>query len=353
MSALKYPNKHKRKGYWKRYRLSDINNLTKVWNFVDDIINEIGIPFIISSVGRKPKLGYSVYAKCVILLAYFDLTLREMESLLRVLEKDSIDFSNLDRWFTKAEINWVLNATRLLHSWIERMFRRGCYIADSTKVTTTQYYVSTQIDNDGNRILELLTLKLHLLTTYFPSAGIISIANFHLTHGDANDNPILHEYLFEGISLRQGRMIHADKGYWSKENIRSSNERGLVPNIVPKEKCDRSLTLKKAIEMYDNEARKRNRGMIEGIFGGITTNQEMKTRFRLDHTRKLHMALMAFTHEIRTYFRAIARKAIALLLFRNNPGLLQDDFDFFAKDLLEVFEDGFADKDFARHLDLA
>jgi hypothetical protein len=45
MTALKYPNKSKRKGYWKRYEKADINNHRKVWDFLDDIIDELGLPF--------------------------------------------------------------------------------------------------------------------------------------------------------------------------------------------------------------------------------------------------------------------------------------------------------------------
>ena len=183
-----------------------------------------------------------------------------------------------------------------------------------------QYYETTQIDSEGNRVIELLTLKLHILIVYFIAAGIVSIANFHVTHGDANDNPIMNENLLEDVKVRKGRKHHADKGYWSNENIRKNKSLGLLPNIVPKEGFDSGLTLKTAIQEYDNEERKKRRGLIEGIFGGITVSQGTKTRFRLDRTRKLHIGLLALTHEIKTYFRAIAKKAIAFFLFqRNNP----------------------------------
>lgn len=313
--ALKYPNKRKRKGYWKRYRRADIKNHRKVWSFLDEIVDELGIPFHTYKRGAKPKLSYKAYAKMIVYLVYFDIKLREMQSELKEFEGDTIDFSNIDRWFMKADEDWVRKATQLLHEKIERMFRKACYITDSSKVTTTQYYETTEIDKDGNKIIELLTLKLHILIVYFIAVGIVSIANFHVTHGDANDNPIMNEYLLEDVNLRKGRMNHADKGYWSKENIRKNKEKGLQPNIVPKTKGESGLTLKTAIKEYDNEARKKNRGIIEGLFGGWTTDQGMKTRFRLDRTRKLHMSLMALSHEIRTYFRAIAHKAIALLSF--------------------------------------
>lgn len=315
MTALKYPNKKKRKGYWKRYEEADINNHRKVWKFLDEIVDELGLPFLIPKRGAKPKLDRKVYAKTVVYLVYFDVPLREMESELNRFEGDSIDFTNIDRWFIKADDEWVRKATQLLHERMEGFFRKGDYITDSSNVATTQYYETTRRDSEGKKILELITLKLHLLIVYFVTAGIVSIANLHVTHGDANDNPIMNEHLLEDVRLRKGRKNHADKGYWSKENIRKNKEKGLQPNIVPKDGQDHSLTLKTAIKEYDNEERKKNRGLIEGIFGGLTTDQGMKTRFRLDKTRKLHIALLAFSHEIRAYFRAIAHKAIALLRF--------------------------------------
>lgn len=319
MTALKYPNKKKCTGYWKRYNQADINNKRKIWNFLKDIVIELGLPFTLPKRGAKPKFGIEVYAMMVAYMAYFDLTLRDMEGELLLLMGDSLDFTNIDRWFIKTDDEWVRRATQMLHEKIEKMFRKGCYITDSSKVTTTQYYETTEIDSKGNRILDLLTLKLHILVVYFVAAGIVSIANFYTTHGDANDSPVMNEHLLENVKLRKGRMDHADKGYWSKENIRKNKEKGLKPNIVPKDGCNSGLTLTKAIEEYDNEARKRCRGIIEGVFGGMTTDQGMKTRFRLDKTRKTHIALLALTHEIRTYFRAIAHKAIALFYLRNNP----------------------------------
>lgn len=320
MSALKYPNKRKRRGYWKRYNKADIKNHRKVWSYLDEVIDKVGIPFDIPRRGTKPKLTREVYAKTIVIMVYFDITLREMESSMELLEGDSIHFTNIDRWFMKADEEWVRAATQLLHEKIESMFRKGCYITDSSNVTTAQYFESDRIDAEGKKILELITLKLHALVVYFITAGIVSIANYHVTHGDANDNPIMNEYLLENVRLRKGRVNHADKGYWGNKNIRKNREKGLQPNIVPKAGFDKGLTLRRAIEEYDNESRRQNRGMVEGLFGGLTTYQGMKTRFRLDKTRKLHIGLLAFSHEIRTIFRAIAHKAIVLFgYFRNNP----------------------------------
>lgn len=320
--SLKYSNKKKRNGFWKRYNKADIKNHRKVWILVGEIVDDVGLPFERSCRGRPPKLSLKVYAQIMVYMAYFDLDLREAESDLSRFENDSIDHTNIDRWFWKVDLEWIRKTTQLLHERIEVMFHKGEYISDSTGITTDRYYETSQIDNEGNPVLELLCIKLHILVVYFFTVGLVSIANFHITHGDANDNPIMNQNLLENVKIKKGRRHHADKGYWSKENILKNKKLGLKPNLVPKEGADGGLTLKKAIKEYDNEARKKYRGLIEGVFGGRTTDQGMKTRFRKDCARKNHAALQALIHEIRTYFRAKAHKALAHLnLFSQQPQL--------------------------------
>ena len=60
--------------------------------------------------------------------------------------------------------------------------------------------------------------------------------------------------------------------------------------------------------------------MIEGLFGGTATENNNKTRFIKDKCRKTHIALMALSHEIKTYFRALEHKAQSFfVLLLDNP----------------------------------
>jgi hypothetical protein len=155
------------------------------------------------------------------------------------------------------------------------------------------------------------------MVVYFAGLGLVSIANLVATHGDASDNPVMHEELLEHVTLKRGRRHHADKGYWSKENILKNRSLGLQPNIVPKDVNHRGLVLVRAVKEYDNDARKHNRGLIEGVFGGITTTQGMRTRFRKDCARKTHLSLLALTHQLKTYFRATVK--LLTTLFATTP----------------------------------
>ena len=315
--ALKYPNKKKRKGYWKRYFRAKIKNFRKIWNFLDKIIDELGIPFVKEKRGRHPKLTLHIITKMCIFIGYFDLTLDEMDGLLDLLENKTLDRSNIDRWFIKFDDEYALKATQLLHQKIEEMFRKGEYIVDSTKYTTNQYH---EMIHKGKMIIELLTMKLHIFIVYFFSVGILSIANFSVTHGDAHDAPVYRDELLEDISLKKNRRSHKDKAYDDEDTFEKEFEKGLIPNTVPKENSKKGFWRKKARRVYNNELRKKMRGLVEGVFGGMQTETDNKVRYKLDKTRKTYIALRALAHEIRTYLRALEQKIIFLFVnFATTP----------------------------------
>ena len=53
-----------------------------------------------------------MYAKTAVYLVYFDVKLRDMQSDLRELEGDSIDFTNIGRGFLRTDDEWVRKATQ-------------------------------------------------------------------------------------------------------------------------------------------------------------------------------------------------------------------------------------------------
>jgi len=310
---LKYPNKRKRNGYWKIYDRARIKDFRKVWEFAKQIVEEQGTPYKKKdNRGRKPNLTYVENAAICIILVCFDLSLRDTEGEIPLLTNRALDHSNIDRWFEKLDDDYVYEAVRKLGTKMESMFNDGCYIADSTEYTTTRYY---ELIDGGKRAIELLTLKMHILICYIASIGLLVVRNCFASHGDAHDSPIFRNYLLEDVDLQSGRMIHADCAYFAIENIRKCKQLGLKPNFVPKENIEHSLTLKIAIKEYDNKARKKNRGLIEGFFGGTTTETDNKIRFVKDRCRKTYLALVALKHQIRTYFRALEIKALRFLYY--------------------------------------
>jgi hypothetical protein len=318
MTAQKYPNKRKRKGYWKVYDRARIKDFRKIWQFAIEIVQEQGCPFVKKDKrGRKPKFVRDFYAAFCIVMVCFDFSLREMEGEIPLLANNTLDHSVIDWWFAQLDDEWVTKATRNLGDKIEAMFKKGEYIADSTEYTTTRYQ---EIIDTGTKKLVHSTMKLHLLVCYFVTVGIICIKNAYPSHGDANDNPVLREHLLEDVNLRKGRRLHADKGYDSEENLRKCMGLDLVPNIVERNKGGTSIfrTIYRE-QIYDDDARKQNRGLIEGVFGGTTTDTDNKTRFVRDRCRKTHLALVALRHQIRTLFRALEIKALSFVFILRQP----------------------------------
>lgn len=316
MTALKYPNKKKRKGYWRTYDRARIKDFRKIWNFLLEIVEKLGNPFPKKDKrGRKPKLERDCYAAICILLVYFDLSLRDMEGEIPLLTNETLDHSTIEWWFEKLDEEYIKKAAKFLHRKIKKMFKKAEYITDSTKITTTRY---AKILHKGQETIELICLKLHLIIMYFATAGILSIESLSVTHGDAHDSPVYREELVPQAKFQKGKRMHGDKAFFAEENILESEKQGIKTNFVPKDNIKHGLILKRAIKEYDNEARKQFRGMIEGLFGGTTTENGNKTRFVKDRCRKTHIALMALSHEIRTYFRALELKAqnFFVLFFR-------------------------------------
>jgi len=54
----------------------------------------------------------------------------------------------------------------------------------------------------------------------------------------------------------------------------------------------------------DNTSRKQNRGLVEGVFGGLETETGMELRCRKEHHRDIYLCLLALKHNLRTYMRA-------------------------------------------------
>jgi len=302
----KYPNPRKRVGYWKRYERADIKNYRKVWNATYQLVCEGVVPFEFSRKGRKPNLEKEEYVCMAVLHVYFDNDFRETEQQITLLTSKKLDHTNCVRWFGKINPKYVDNLVFRVHKKLIGIDDVGDYIVDSTQVTCDRYEVKEVVDKEE---LHLQTLKLHILVTYLLNLGLVSIISTFASPGKANDSPFLRKKLLKKEKIIHGRTLHADKGYFGKENIKTCKQKGLKPNIVPKEMEYSDTYLKKYAEKeYDNKARKATRGLVETPFGGLETETGMKIRCRKPHHRNIYICLMALKHNIRSYLRATALK---------------------------------------------
>lgn len=314
MKSNKYPNKQKREGFWKIYERARIKDYRKVWSLILEIVSQEGTPFEFNKFGRRPNLKKEEYVAMAILHVYFNNDFRETEHLVGLLSGKNLDHSNCVRWFGRLTQEYINNLVFKLHKKIIGIDDAGDYIADSTRLICDRLEVQDVVEKE---LFKHTTWKMHILVQYIFSLGLISIISVFSSHGDVNDSPPLRNELLDKNKVTKGKKLHADKGYFGKDNIKMCKLLGLQPNIVPKEiEFSDKYLIKYVDNEYDNESRKQTRGLVEGVFGGLETETGMKLRCRKPKHRDIYSALMALKHNLRTYLRATA---LGLCLFRTNP----------------------------------
>ena len=308
-------SRKKRKGYWKTYEQTSIKDYRKVWNITKQVVKKEGLPFKPKKRGRPPKLELWMYVCLAVIYVYFNDPFRETEQLLKLLTGKRLDHSNIIRWFGKLRPTYIDKLVYRVHLQIIKENDEGDYLADSSGVTCDRYQDTI---HRGEIIRELTHWKLHIFAQYLFVVGLVSIISVWATHGDTGDSPIFRKNLVKPKRVKKGKKCHADKAYFGKENIRKLKKAGLVPNLVPKEINYSDSLLKKAVEEYDNEARKRNRGLVETPFGGLETEMGMKIRCRKPKHRNIVTCLLGLKHNIKTLLRV---KTLNLFnYFRTNLG---------------------------------
>ena len=308
--ALKSPTK--RKGYWKAYEKADIKDYRKVWNITQEIVKKEGIPFKPKKMGRPPKLELWMYVCLAVLYVYFDDPFRETEQLLTLLTGKRLDHSNIIRWFGKLSPSYIDKLVYEVHLQIIKQSNEGDYLADSSGVTCDRYQDTLY---RGETIKELVHWKIHIFAQYLLVLGLVSLVSVWATHGDVNDSPIFRKHLLKPSRVIPGKKCHADKAYFGKKNIYETKKSRLIPNFVPMERDYSDAALKRAVRDYDNEARKKNRGLVETPFGGLETEMDMKIRCRKSHHRNIVTCLLGLKHNIKTLLRV---KALIFFYFRTN-----------------------------------
>jgi hypothetical protein len=246
-----------------------------------------------------------MYVGLGVLYVYFNDPFRETEELLKLLTGKSLDHSNIVRWFGRLDPTYIDKLVYRVHKRITKFSDEGDYMADSSGVACDRYQTTIY---QGEEKRELIHWKLHIFVQYLFVLGLVSIVSVWATHGDRNDSPVYRKNLLKPDRVIPGRMSHADKGYFCKENIRQTKKANLIPNLVPKEVKYSDATLKRAVRNYNNEARKQNRGLVETPFGGLETENQMKTRCRKPKHKNIFTCLLGLKHNIKSYLRAIALK---------------------------------------------
>ncbi|MFQ5800447.1 MAG: transposase [Candidatus Hydrothermarchaeales archaeon] len=292
--------------YWKIYHSSGISDPIRIINLVKGIVRKLGPPWQVSKRGRPPEIAPQLHASICITLACFGATLREMEGLTEPFFKRRVDHSTIDWAMQKLPPDFILQAIKALHEKIDRQCGKGVFIADSTGISTDRYGACKKGTEEAEKKEHR---KLHVIVKHYPEDAIISIVGAGESHGDRHDSPAFRE-IFDPTHCRNG-LLFADRAYDAEPNHRKCYDNDLVPIIKQKVYDKRPKRhRRKALMDFDEELYKRHRGLVEGVFGGLETRYDNRTRYRKEHTRKVGILMMALAHNIRAYLRAVAMSGV-------------------------------------------
>jgi len=291
----------KKEGYWKKYnrKFSDFD-VKKILRFLIELADEIGEPFEKKSArGRSFKLSPTQYVALYILMVFFDMSLRDLELWSEALLGEHIDHSTFGKAFERIPEEYLKKYLKKLRDKIKDKLgdKDFVYLADATGVKLDRIYKDTISGNKKTKINA--HDKLSILSEYYPDASVICISAGEWRAGYSYDSPSLVNIL-SSIDVIQGKYLYADAGYDGYSCYYLCFKKGLIPIIKQRKYIARGIR-RKALEIFSKDLYKANRGIVEGIFGGLETKRLLFSRFKKEEMRRKHVIGMAICHNLQTY----------------------------------------------------
>lgn len=281
----------KRQGYWKAYDASQKYDDLKIFSLIATLVNAKEKPFRKKSRrGRPLKFEERLYAQYIILVNYKGYSYREAERSAPLFLKDTMDHSTFGKTLLKIPEKYIKNIIKLLDELISG-FLKYVVITDSSGVETDRY---KRLFRKLTRMLQRIHLKLHIIVKYFYEVGVISITLAGVSNGYAHDSPQFRK-IFEPVFKKT--LFFGDSAYHAEKNFELLENSGLKQVIRMKEVG--------FVNELGEDLYKKFRGVIEGVFGGLESSRGIRTRCRLDHTRRISILLLALRHNINAYIKAI------------------------------------------------
>ena len=245
-------------------------------------------------VHSKDKLDFI----CILMVAWHK-TSRDMESDLSAIKlpwwnsEPIPDHTTIARHLQTISYDWLTTmlarTARLCMA--EADGATGPLGADSSGVETTRYETVVRPhkkDKDFVEIAQKEYLKYHIVAIL----GLQIILESDITPSNINDvtmlPPMLYEMKRQGL-LPDTSIFHADRGYDSNYNCQILFEMGMTPNIKQRSiSVNRGKPYRRRAAKIFNEEEYRQRGIIEGIFGGEESKRhQLHCRFiRPDNRRR-------------------------------------------------------------------
>lgn len=168
-----------------------------------------------------------------------------------------------------------------LYLYMDCVLKGGVYITDSTGFTCDRYETKDYAMEE-KKVKQ--TVKFHAAVKYYPRYGVTTIVSGTVTHGTAHDSPQYPDLIRR---IYGPALSFSDAGYDSADNRRLAYQHLLIPMIKERKNCGNSLIRVKARKDFSEDLYKNFRAMVEGVFGGMETAYNNKTRCRLEKLAKL------------------------------------------------------------------
>ena len=183
----------------------------------------------------------------------------------------------------------------------------GPLSADSSSVETTRYETVVRPlkrEKDFVEMAQKEYLKYHIVAVL----GLQIILESGITPSNINDVTMLPPMLYEMRRqhlLPNPSIFHADRGYDSNYNCQVLFEMGMTPNIKQRNiSVNRGKPYRRRAAKIFNEEEYRQRGIIEGIFGGEESKRhQLHCRFIRPDNRRRFGKIRAITWNIKVLNR--------------------------------------------------
>lgn len=291
--------------YYQRYnQLLNKFSAKALYNLVLCFAKKLGNPYEEKQRGRKPKLKpyeYAAYVAYMILVKGMPYRGMEFESDLYV--DKHIDHSTLVVNFEKIPVEYFLELVEQVGARLDVLLEHSeHYVVDSTAVTTPITFI-TEIK--GKRVKEKVEYRSHAIVSLHPEDNSVVVRKGLATSKHVADCEGAKRMLDEGKITNI--ILHGDRGYDYERVYKACYQHAIKPNIRPMGYQSEIGSYRlNGIAEYDDEMRKKYRGRVEVVFGGITNAGLMTTRLRKEAKILSYSAIILLRQNILTLARALA-----------------------------------------------
>jgi len=269
-----------------------------------------GNPYPIQKRGRKPKLQPYEYAAY---MAYMTIIkgapFRTMEFESELYTDKHIDHATFVVNFEKIPIEYYLTLVEEAGVYLDRLLEySNQYVVDSSSVTTPLKFVTVI---KGKKVEEKVEYRSHIIASLHPEDNSVAVRKVLPSAKDMADCEGAKRMLIKGDI--KDVVLHGDRGYDYERVYEACYENNIKPNIRPLEykwpidyRAKEGSHRLMGITEYDDEARKKHRGIIEIVFGGLTNAGLMVTRLKKESKILSYSAIIMLRHNILTIARNLA-----------------------------------------------